>query len=290
MIKYIPYHQIDKTKYDYCIRHSKQSRIYAYSWYLDCTVKRWDLLVEDDYKIVMPLPRKSKWGIQYIFTPPWIQQLGLFSIEDLSKEKVKYFLRHMSRKYFWIDYQFNALNDLDTNSTAIRKNYTLSLNNSFKEIQQGYNKNRKRVSRNINSELLIDKEGNIDHFMESYKNQSKPYEISDQAIEVLRSLAHLNNDHIHVWNVFEGKSLVAGLLWLKDERRITYLVPMTLDKGKELHAATFLINELIRDFQETNMLLDFEGSMVEGVEKFYQSFGAVPEYYSYYKKRFLSHV
>ena len=47
---------------------------------------------------------------------------------------------------------------------------------------------------------------------------------------------------------------------------------------------------VVHDFQERDMLLDFEGSMVKGVEKFYQSFGAVPEYYSYYKKRFLSNV
>lgn len=242
--------------------------------------------MEDDYKVVMPLPRKVKWGIQYIFTPPWIQQLGLFSIDSLHQDKIKEFLRYISKKYFWIDYQFNAANNLDTISTQTRKNYILPLNNSLEEIQKGYNTNRKRVSRNIGSDMVIEKEGDIDDFIKSYKNQNKPFTIGDEAIEVLRSLADLNNGHIHVWNVYKGKKIVAGLIWLEDSHRITYLAPMADETAKKLHAATFLINELISDFQGRDMLLDFEGSMLKGVEKFYQSFGAVPEYYGYFKKRF----
>ena len=50
---------------------------------------------------------------------------------------------------------------------------------------------------------------------------------------------------------------------------------------------TFIINELISDFQAQDVILDFEGSMISGVEKFYQSFGAQPESYFYYKKRII---
>jgi len=82
-----------------------------------------------------------------------------------------------------------------------------------------------------------------------------------------------------------GGVFMAGLIWLKDKNRITYLVPLADDQAKKLHIPTFIINELISDYQQQDLVLDFEGSMVKGVEKFYKSFGAIPEYYSYYKKR-----
>ena len=290
MIQYLPYHQIDKIKYDYCISHSKESRVYAYSWYLDCTAKSWDLLIEGDYKTVMPLPRKVKYGIQYIFTPPWIQQLGVFSIEDVPQKKIIQFLKKIPNKYFWIDYQLNSGNKLDKLSLVSRKNYILSLYRPLSEIQKGFNINRKRILKRIGNNLFIDKEGSIDIFIEGYINQDKPYDIEPEYIENLRCLYNLKNGHIQVWNVFDKESIVAGLIWLKDRQRITYLVPMALERAKKLHASTFLINELIRDFQETDIILDFEGSMVKGVEKFYQSFGSSPEHYTYYKKRFFSHV
>ena len=74
---------------------------------------------------------------------------------------------------------------------------------------------------------------------------------------------------------------------MSDARRITYLVPVSDEKARQLHIPTFIINELIRDFQAQDMILDFEGSMISGVEKFYQSFGAQPESYFYYKKRII---
>jgi hypothetical protein len=80
------------------------------------------------------------------------------------------------------------------------------------------------------------------------------------------------------------------LVWLSDARRITYLVPVSDEKAKQFHVSTFLVNELIRDFQGQGMLMDFEGSMVSGVEKFYQSFGAKAESYYNLKIRIFGHV
>ena len=58
------------------------------------------------------------------------------------------------------------------------------------------------------------------------------------------------------------------------------MVPITSEKGKANGAATFLIAELIASHAGKNLLLDFEGSMDEGVARFYKSFGAIEEHYS----------
>ena len=58
MIQFVKRNQLDEDKYNACISTSLQSRVYAYSWYLDIVADNWSVLVLDDYQAVMPLPWK----------------------------------------------------------------------------------------------------------------------------------------------------------------------------------------------------------------------------------------
>ena len=80
MIYFVKRNQIDEEKYNNCIATSLQSRMYAYSWYLDIVADNWNVLVLDDYEAVMPLPFHKKFLISYISQPFFTQQLGVFSI------------------------------------------------------------------------------------------------------------------------------------------------------------------------------------------------------------------
>ena len=77
-IKFVPHNEIDFAAYDRCIEQSSFGTIYAMSWYLNAVNSAWNLLVLDDYRYVMPLPFKRKFGIPYSFQPPF----SLASCED----------------------------------------------------------------------------------------------------------------------------------------------------------------------------------------------------------------
>ncbi|MDA9093212.1 hypothetical protein N9J92_05085, partial [Polaribacter sp.] len=66
MIHIIERKDLDVDKYDACIADSVQSRIYAFSWYLDVVTDNWDILILNDYEAVMPLPWKQKYFLKYI--------------------------------------------------------------------------------------------------------------------------------------------------------------------------------------------------------------------------------
>lgn len=287
MINFIPYDKIDRRKYDDCIGHSRESRIYAFSWYLDCVCERWDALVEDDYLAVMPLPKGRKYGIDYVYTPSWVQQLGVFSLEEADHLQQEKFLRALSRKYVWIDYQFNAANKAMAPFSSLRKNYILPLDKCFDDLQRDFSNNRKRISKKSFADFHLDKQGDPELFFENYTRLEKPYALDESAIRRLRCLCSTDNGKVRIWNVFKDGVFMAGLVWLISAKRITYLVPLSDRKFKAYQLATFLLLELIRDFQGQQVVLDFEGSMVLGVERFYQSFGAKPETYYYFKKRWL---
>jgi hypothetical protein len=61
----------------------------------------------------------------------------------------------------------------------------------------------------------------------------------------------------------------------------------TTTPGRKLKANHFLINNIIKEFSQTNLLFDFEGSDLAGVKEFYQNFGPVNQPYFHYHFNFL---
>ena len=276
MIKYIPHDLVDRDKYDSCIAQAKNARLYAHSWYLDCVAEKWDVLMSDAYSKVMPLPCRKKYGINYIYMPSWTQQLGVFSKDEIDADEVGAFINSIPGKFALVDYRLNASNPVNRFSVKNRNNYILPLHQDFEEIFRGYNKNRQRISKLGFEEFYIDKKGKggAKDFLRLLEVEPMNYPISEDAMRKMKNLLMMDNDHIHIWNVYKKEKCVAGLVWLADQHRITYLFPVVADEAKKEHVNTFLVNELIRDHQNSDKVLDFEGSMIPGVARFYKSFGA----------------
>ena len=91
VVKHLTYNEIDRTRWDATIATSTNSLPYAYSWYLDAVSPQWEALASNNYEFVMPLPVKRKFGVKYVIQPRWVQQLGVFSAQPITKEIVKSF-------------------------------------------------------------------------------------------------------------------------------------------------------------------------------------------------------
>jgi len=139
MIKYLKYKDIDVKKYDSCIAKAIQSKVYAYSWFLDIVSDNWNLLVLDDYKAVMPLPTRKKYGLNYVFQPNWIQHLGLFSLETLSFNDIENFIKHIPKKFKLLNFNVN----FKIKNSHTLTNYVLPLNKDYKTLFKAFSKGRK---------------------------------------------------------------------------------------------------------------------------------------------------
>ena len=104
-IRYFKHKEIDKEKWDTCIDNASNSLIYAFSWYLDIVSPNWEALIAGDYHLVMPLPAKRKYGINYLFQPKYTQQLGVFGVEP-SIEPVSDFISKIPKKFIFVDLNF----------------------------------------------------------------------------------------------------------------------------------------------------------------------------------------
>jgi len=287
MIRYFKRRDLDVIKYDNCIASAVNSRIYAYSWYLDIVADNWDVLVLNDYEAVMPLPWRSKYFIKYIYPPAWTQQLGVFSKHKIEANLVKEFISSIPKKFKKITIQFNSENDLSSFKIEKRVNYVLNLNKPYEEIYKGFNNNRKRNLKKAGAEKYrIDKKIKANEFFDFYLNEPKNYQLGQDQISTIKDLLKANNKAVFIWGIREDEKLIATLIWLKDTNRITYLLPIATKKAKENGLPTLLISNLINKYENSNLFLDFEGSMIDGVANFYKSFGIEKENYFLYQKPF----
>tara|TARA_R110002073_G_scaffold336208_1_gene530918 strand:- start:53725 stop:54609 length:885 start_codon:yes stop_codon:yes gene_type:complete len=292
MIKYLTRKQLDIDKYNQCILNSLNTRIYAYSWYLDIvTNESWGALVLNKYEAVMPLPQRSKYFISYIFQPSWIQQLGVFSSVAIDKNSVEHFLNAIPNKFKMVDTFLNSENKLATKKIRTRANYILQLNKPFETLFKAYRKGRKSsVKQGQNYGLKVVGGFNHNEIIQLFKD-NKGAELNAKngnyvILSELMSYAVPRNFVECLSVVSKNNELIAGAFFLKDNKRITYLFSAINQTGREQQAMSFLINHMIERSANSGLIFDFEGSMIPEIASFFKSFGAVKEtYYHYNIKR-----
>ncbi len=289
MITYIKRDALNIEKYNSCISNALNSRIYAYSWYLDIvTDTKWDVLVLDDYKAVMPLPKRQKYFINYIFLPPWSQQLGVFSIHKIESDLLNFFIDTIPKKFKLVDVFFNTDNRLNGPKFKERINYVLPLRKPYDITFKKYKKGRKSsVKQAVKFKLKVVEGYEAEKIIALFKlNRGQEiterivYDSLSRLIEYASSLNLVAS--IGVTN--EKNELIGGALFLKNNNRITYLFSSINTEGREKQAMSLLLDYMIQKFSNSDTILDFEGSMMNKIALFFRSFGAEREVYYHYKK------
>jgi hypothetical protein len=292
MIKYLSNQDINKPKWDQCIATAFNGLIYSYSWYLDAVCDNWDALVFDDYKAVMPLPWKKKYGIKYLYTPFFMQQLGVFSKTEPDLELLKSFLSAIPSQFKYINLFFNAGNSNLAGLAHVlsRPNYILNLNKSYLDLAANYKTNCKRNLKKAQKNQLIIEETTPAKVIELYRNYyrhvSSSCSQSDyQRFEML-SNSLLKSGNTEVVAVKDKGILCAAALFFKYDSKIYYMMGASTEAGKQNGCFHFLMDHVIKKYADSSYIIDFEGSIIPSLAYFYQQFGAVKTpYFHYHQNR-----
>src|ERR1043165_10291058 len=139
IIQYLPHHEIEKPKWDQCVREADNGLIYGYSFYLDHMTLHWDGLVLNDYEAVMPLTWNRKYGIYYLYQPFLCAQLGVFG-KNIDAAASKSFLESVPLKFKYWDICLNHRNILHLKDFNIflRDNYILDVSPTYDELYKNY--------------------------------------------------------------------------------------------------------------------------------------------------------
>lgn len=286
-IRFIKYKNIDFRKWDQCIDNSPFGIAYAKSWYLDRICSHWDALVWGDYRYVMPLVNNRKFGIRYIYQPFFTQQLGVFSNLSPDPEIINQFLDAIPKQFRLTDMNLNLGNILKTVNFGFRHNttYHLNLRSGPAEIRAAYNSNtRRNIQKAIQQNTLIKPVIDISQFLRftSENLRSKSPEIKGRHYSSLQkvikfALENQCGEIIGAWN--PANQLLASVFFVKSNQTVIYLAASSNQSGMEKSAMFLLIDTFIQQNAGQNLTLDFEGSNIPGVARFYAGFGGIPETY-----------
>lgn len=281
-IRYLNRADIEPERWDACIARSGGC-LYASSFYLDTMADQWDALVLNDYEAVMPLPWRKKFGISYLYQPFLTAQLGLFG-PQLDGRLLQTFLESIPSKFRFWEFPLNHNNLFPAVSFPLyrRINYVLPLTKPYEELSQGYHSNIQRnLKKAAQAGCMLSKNLGLAEIIERSRAQAGGGSEEDYS-RLERLYAQLSKKgKAATYGVMgrEGR-LLASALFAFWEKRAYYLLVGNDPQGRDQGASHALIDGFIREHAGRDLILDFEGSDLPGLARFYSGFGAQEEPYA----------
>lgn len=297
MITFLQHQAIDKQKWDSCIKECGNGMTYAYSWFLDIVSPGWAALVEDDYSAVFPLTQRKKFGIAYLFQPPFTQQLGLFSKNKITENSVQEFIQKIPSTFRLVEIQLNTANTSErkVKGLDIQKKITHHLDLSFdrEKLFAGYSENlRRNLKKAQKAGIKIINLNGINEIIDLFRN-NRGREIKNLGEEEYKTLVQLSEECAKRNSLEllgaqspDGK-LIAGAAFLHTHTGYIFLFSAVNSEARESGAMSALISQFVEQHCTENKILDFEGSMNPSLARFYKSFGSQEVVYLQIRKNTL---
>lgn len=291
-LTYLRHAEINKIRWDEALKSFPNALAYATTWYLDAvTNDQWDAIISGDYEWIMPIPMKVKFGVKYLPTPLFVQQLGIFGPNDANVEISNHFFKHIASNIPFIEFQLNSHNeapDLEGFTHKLRTNLILKLNSERSQISSRYNDNIKRNIRKAHDAGLRFNTTSARSIIKLFQ-EDKAIELKDFKVEWYNVLDRLYNitalrNYGKCYGAYDPSgNLIAGMFIIEWQDRATFIFSGNSALGKACGAMPALIHDYLENAPENIKIFDFEGSDNEGLQRFYRSFGAVESNYVHLK-------
>lgn len=248
---------------------------YACLEYLDAVCKNWSAFVFNDYEAVLPICWNKKWGVKYIYQPPFLQQMNYVGapLNQAALDRIKQIIYS---NFTFIDLKINI-----PISETTRKNYVLSLKENYDSISQNYSSQTKK---NLKEKEQIELGAiDIESFLKFYKtntipkiiNWKKEYEITQ--LNLLK-LLEKRGELILLCAKHEG-NIVSMTALIHKPGILIHLMPSSSAEGRTVNGTSVIIDHLIQKFAGKDYIFDFEGSELDGIAHFNKGFGATNQPY-----------
>jgi hypothetical protein len=280
MITYRNKEEIDPEKWEELVGDSPSASVFASTWYLNAVCDNWGALIVDDFKAALPLAIGRKMGINYIFQPFFTRYSPVLHNNLSYKVSTEEILAAIPEKFRLIDFSLDEVSDYSGSKFQVeeKKFQVLDLNMAYPEIKSNYSENTLRnIKKAEKIGLHIGNEVSPEELIELFRNtkgkQLKIFSKKDYLVLLKLMKACLTKNRGEILGVFEGGELVGAGFFIFSSNRIIYLKGGVTDRGKKIGAMHLLFDHLIKTNASKYAILDFGGSSIDSVARFYRSFG-----------------
>ena len=293
----------NRTYYEqFC--NNNELPLFFQSWWLDATAgeNNWDVVIykkSNEIFGVLPYYLKKKWGFNFIGMPPFTQHLGPWLIYpkgqknntklSFEKEVLSFLISQLPKANIHVIKSHHSIQNIlpfvwKGYKTSVK--YTYILENIFKRKDDLFNELSSNTRKNIKkAEKLLNvvESENINELFSLFEmtfNRQKlkvPYEIKgfkklfdsckkNNCCKIL--LAKDSNNHIH-----------SGIFLVWSAKTVYYLIGGSNPDFRNSEAMSLVMWEGIQLASRFAKEFDFEGTMVESIERFIRGFGAIQKPY-----------
>ena len=279
-IKSVLRDQIDHEKWDACVASTQSPQPYGFSWYLDRVSPDWKGLIYGDYEAILPIFPAKKWSFSYTSRPYGTQSTGPYSKIPLDHELLRAFIQSAMQEVryaeFFIAPGVKAPEDLPV---VHYSNFILDLSVGYEELKENYSK---QIKRNLNkarkANISQDSWVSVEEASLLWQRDVMPKtQVSLgqwKGLEKLLEFCHYQKRARILAVRDEFNQLVAAQIWVVWQGRSTLLLNASDDWGKDQGIPTWLIDTHIQEHAGKDHIIDFEGSSIPGLARFYSGFGS----------------
>lgn len=300
-IRILERNEIPVQEWNDFIGQSPQGVHYAKSWYLDVIWPGWQgvmVFYNDHLQAVIPINVSRKFGIPYLFNPPFAQFLGIFFNNFSVKHE-----KALSLKKRFTEAIVQALPPLK----LFILNFSPEFDYPLPFYWQGY-KLHTRYSYWLNNQedknLLF---RNCNERTRTYINKARKSGLTASFTEDATSIIRLSQERdaypldykmlTRLWKVLNEQGagsavevrdkagkLHAGLIYMRSGVKNIHIFSAIDPELKNMGGMSLAIWHTIEQAGPEILVHDFEGSMLEPVEKFFRGFGTRPVPYLQIRK------
>ena len=282
-IRLVKNNDIDRTKWDECIARSTNRLIYAQTAYLDIIAPGWNGLVYGNYKYIMPLIVRRRLGMDFLLQPIFAQQHGVFP-EAASSVQNK-FLTTIRAQFNYISIHLNSSHVSPFPEGFLvsqRVNLILNLSSPSQVLQENFSKHcRRQIRKAEDHQVSVIKSLKSKEYLD-LKNQVTEPKLSKASMKTLEQLIEygINSGKGIIYSAYNHENtLCSAAFFLFTGKRVIYLNAASTNDGKANSSMYSIVSQFILEHAESDLILDFEGSSIPGIARFYSGFGAKPELY-----------
>ncbi len=220
----------------------------------------------------------------------------MYSKGKISQKPVNEFFEAIPSKFKLIEFALHEINVLAGKDFEIReKRYqVLSLGKAYEKLTENYSENTNRnIKKAVKAGLIIQKGIAPKEVVDLFRN-TKGQELNEFKSKDYKTLTGLMEacvkrrqaESIAVYD--KEHNLCAAAFFMKCNNRFTFVKSGVNEFGKTNGAMQLLFDFFIEEHAGLDDVLDFGGSSVETVARFYKSFGAQDCVYLHVKKDRLS--
>lgn len=302
---------LNKNNYDILVLGCNEIPIFYKPWYLNsvCGENGWECFCvqksEEIWAVLIAFEKKYS-GLRVIEMPPLTQYAGpyihfpdgvstnkkhaieLEMIEKLLEEAENTGVDAYAQKWGpWLDNWLAPYWKKYNESSRIT--FTLSTNNGYEWVLDNYSTQVRNKLKNKDNVFIYQSEniGRLYGLLEDSlcKYNKTPKFTLIQLENMFQAITENSSGFLYL-SEDKNRNLLAGALFLEDETTVYYYIAGTTQCGRKVNAPTLLLDTGIKYACSKKKKFDFTGSMLPGVSRFYQSFGAAVTNYHIIDKQY----